>query len=91
VAFTASCWGRLLQPKMMPPGERTPRPADCYRFVLSHPAVDICITGPSTAAQMEENLAALTAGPLSAEEMTRIRRLGQHIYGSGKSSPFLVR
>ena len=57
-----------------------PAPADCYRFVLSHPDVNVCFTAPSTAAQMEENLRALDAGPLNEEEMTQIRRIGKHIY-----------
>ena len=28
VIFTATCWGELLRPKLMPPGERRPAPAD---------------------------------------------------------------
>jgi aryl-alcohol dehydrogenase-like predicted oxidoreductase len=81
VIFTATCWGKLLNPGLMPPGERPPAPADCYRFALSHPDVDVCITGPATAGQMEANLRALAAGPLDEEEMARIRRVGRHIYG----------
>lgn len=91
VAFTATCWGKLLQPRLMPQGERPPRPADCYRFVLSHPGVNVCVTGPSTAEQLEENLAALSAGPLDEEEMARLRRIGQHIHGSGRATPLLAR
>jgi predicted aldo/keto reductase-like oxidoreductase len=78
--FTATCWGKLLKPKLMPTGERPLAPADCYRFVLSHPDVNVCLTGPSTAAQMEDNLKALDAGPLDEEEMARVRRIGKHIY-----------
>jgi predicted aldo/keto reductase-like oxidoreductase len=52
-------------------------PADCYRFVLSHPDVNVCVTAPSTAAQMEDNLKALNAGPLDEDEMARIRRIGK--------------
>ena len=91
VAFTATCWGKLLQPRLMPHGERPPRPGDCYRFVLSHPDVNVCVTGPSTAEQLEENLACLSAGPLAEEEMARVRRIGQHIYGSGRSTPIFAR
>ena len=79
VVFTATCWRKLLKPRLMPAGERPLAPADCYRFVLSHPDVNVCVTGPSTAAQMEDNLKALDAGPLDEEEMARIRRIGQHI------------
>ncbi len=81
VIFTATCWGRLLRPKPMPVGERPLAPADCYRFVLSHPDVNVCVTGPSTAGQMEDNLKALDAGPLDEDEMARIRRIGEHIHG----------
>jgi predicted aldo/keto reductase-like oxidoreductase len=80
VIFTATCWGKLLKPKLLPAGERPLAPADCYRFVLSHPDVNVCVTAPSTAAQMEDNLKALDAGPLDEEEMVRIRRIGKHIY-----------
>ena len=44
-------------------------------------AANVVIAGPSTEAQMEDNLAALAAGPLDEEEMARIRRIGRHIYG----------
>jgi predicted aldo/keto reductase-like oxidoreductase len=81
VVFTATCWGKLLKPRLMPAGERPPASADCYRFVLSNPDVNVCVTGPSTAAQMEDNLKALDAGPLDEEEMARIQRIGKHIYG----------
>jgi aryl-alcohol dehydrogenase-like predicted oxidoreductase len=37
VAFTATSWRQLLDPKRIPPGERVPCTADCYRFVLSNP------------------------------------------------------
>jgi aryl-alcohol dehydrogenase-like predicted oxidoreductase len=81
VIFTATCWRKLLKPRRMPPGERPVAPADCYRFVLSHPDVNVCITGPSNTERLVENLGALDAGPLDEEEMARIRRIGEHIYG----------
>ncbi|MBW2277647.1 MAG: aldo/keto reductase [Deltaproteobacteria bacterium] len=81
VIFTATCWRKLLDTKLLPPGERPLDSADCYRFVLSNPDVDVCVTGPSTAEQMDANLEALTAGPLDEDEMARVRRIGAHIYG----------
>ncbi len=80
VIFTATCWREPLQAKNMPAGETPLTAADCYRFVLSNPNVNVCITGPSNAHQMEENLAALSGGPLSNEEMARVKRIGDHIY-----------
>jgi predicted aldo/keto reductase-like oxidoreductase len=91
VVFTATCWRKLLNPKLMPTGERPLAPADCYRFVLSHPDVNVCVSGPSTVAQMEDNLKALDAGPLDEEEMARVRRIGKHIYGIDSKGPLLAR
>jgi len=81
VAFTATRWGKLLDPKKMPQGETSPTAADCYRFVLTHPAVDVCISGAKTAEQMRENLALLDAGPMSEAELARMRGIGDHVYG----------
>ena len=91
VIFTATCWGKLLNPKLMPAGERPLAPTDCYRFVLSHPDVNVCVTGPSTATQMEENLKALDSGPLDEEAMACVRRIGKHIYSIDSKPPLLAR
>jgi len=82
--YTATCWRKLLKPRLIPPGERPLSAADCYRFVLSNPDVDLCLTAPATAPQMEDNLKALDAGPLDEEEMARVRRIGKYIYGGKK-------
>jgi len=81
VAFTATRWGKLLDPKHMPQGQKPPTAPDCYRFVLSHPAVDVCITGAKTIEQMRENLSVFEAGPMSDAELERMRRIGDHIAG----------
>jgi predicted aldo/keto reductase-like oxidoreductase len=91
VIFTATCWGKLLKPRLMPAGERPLDPVECYRFVLSHPDVNVCVTGPSTTAQMEDNLKVLDAGPLDEEEMARVRRVGKHIYDTKGAPPLLAR
>jgi len=54
---------------------------DCYRFVLSHPAVDVCMTGAKTLEQMRENLAVFDSGPMSEDELARMRRIGDHVHG----------
>jgi aryl-alcohol dehydrogenase-like predicted oxidoreductase len=81
VIYTATRWGQLLKDKRMPPGELAPTAADCYRFALSHPAVDVCITGPKDLAQMREDLRALDLGPLTETELVRLRRVGDHLRG----------
>lgn len=79
--FTATCWRKLLKPKRLPDGEPPLTAGDCYRFVLSHPDVNVCLTAPSSAERMEENFEILASGPLDEEEMARVRRVGRHIYG----------
>lgn len=83
VAFTATSWGQLLNPRLTPSGERTPTAADCYRFVLTQPAVDLCATGPATDAQVEEVIAAQTKGPLSADEIAWMTRVGTAVNRRG--------
>jgi predicted aldo/keto reductase-like oxidoreductase len=81
VVFTATRWGKLLNPEKMPEGEKPPTAADCYRFVLSHPAVDVCMSGAKTIEQMRENLALLDAGSMSEAELERMRRIGDFVCG----------
>jgi len=80
VCFTATSWGQLLKTKKMPPGETPPTAADAYRFVLSNPAVDVCMTGARTLEQIRQNLAVLDGGPMTEPELGRMRRIGDFIY-----------
>jgi aryl-alcohol dehydrogenase-like predicted oxidoreductase len=43
--------------------------------------VDLVLTGPRTAAELRENLAAVDRGPLSAEEIAFMRKLGTAVHG----------
>jgi len=79
VNFTSTDWGRLLNPKKMPPNERAVTAPEAYRFVLSNPAVDVCMIGPKTAEQTREDLKALDQGPMSEDELARIRRIGDFL------------
>ncbi|MCD4711398.1 MAG: aldo/keto reductase [Bacteroidales bacterium] len=81
ISFTATRWGQLLRENKMPTGVRPLTASECYRFVLSNPAVDLCMTGARTREMMRENLETLNSGPLIPEEMERVRRIGDHIYG----------
>ena len=92
VSFTATSWGQLVgQANLMarianpshpiPKGERVPTATDCYRFVLSRPEVDVCMTGPSDEARMNEALEALTRGPMTEKELAWMRRVGRVVAG----------
>src|SRR5258708_3440317 len=80
VAFTATSWKQLLDPKRIPPGERVPTAADCYRFVLSNPAINVCMTGPANEVQAAEALRAIELGPMNEEELAWMRRVGDYIH-----------
>jgi aryl-alcohol dehydrogenase-like predicted oxidoreductase len=80
VSFTATGWGKLLNPKNTVAGERVPTAADCYRFVLSNPAVDVCMSGPKTAQHVKDVIAAMELGPMSEEELAWMRRVGDRVY-----------
>jgi aryl-alcohol dehydrogenase-like predicted oxidoreductase len=67
--------------RRLPKSERVPTAADCYRFVLTRPEVDVCLTGPANAAQMEEALEALRRGPMSEDELAWMRRVGRAVAG----------
>jgi aryl-alcohol dehydrogenase-like predicted oxidoreductase len=81
VAYTATRWGSLLDPKKTPAGEKTPAAEHCYRFCLSHPAVDMTLCGPATTEHVREAITALSKGPLDEEELAWMRRVGDHVYG----------
>lgn len=84
VAYTATRWGDLLRPGLMPPDEPTPRASDCYRFALSHPAVDVCLAGPENAEELDEAMAALDRGPMDEQELQWMRRVGKHVHQHAK-------
>ena len=88
VAFTATSWGQLVgkpafvRPgRSIPSGERVPSGTDCYRFVLTRPEVDVCMTGPANGTQMDQALEALRLGPMTEEELAWMRRVGKAVSG----------
>lgn len=81
VSYTATRWRRLLRrPRGWPKEEPIPTASMCYRFVLSNPRVDVCMTAPSNMKQLSENLEALRQGPLSEEEMEFMRTFGDAVH-----------
>ena len=87
IAYTATSWRQLLKPikgiEMPPwPGAGTPPPLTaqlCYRFCLTSPHVNVVLTGPKTREQLDQNLGALEAGPLSADEESWVREYGRKV------------
>jgi aryl-alcohol dehydrogenase-like predicted oxidoreductase len=88
IAYTATRWrGLLKRPSVWSGPVMTA--ADCYRFCLSNPHVDIVLTGPKTRQQLQENLSQLREkGPLSEEENRWIRDYGQMVHKNSSRFTF---
>lgn len=83
VSYTATRWGRLLRrPKGWAQDRPVPTADMCYRFVLSNPAVDVCLMAPSHLQELEQDLGSIELGPLSAEQMRFMREFGEAVHRS---------
>ncbi|MBI3071569.1 MAG: aldo/keto reductase [Deltaproteobacteria bacterium] len=80
VSFTATRWGGLMKAKGLPPADRRPTAADCYRFVLSNPDVDLTLAGPRNGADLKGLFDAIDKGPMSADELDWMRHVGDHVH-----------
>jgi aryl-alcohol dehydrogenase-like predicted oxidoreductase len=87
ICYTATRWGTLLNGT---PGERVPTASDCYRFCLSQPQVDICLSGPKNRKEMEDTLRVLDSPPMTPDELAWMRRVGAAIYQQ-QAHNFLLR
>ncbi len=89
ISYTATRWGYLLRrPRSWPKDGPIPDAGMCYRFVLSHPKVHVCLMAPSNMKQLEENIASLRQGPLDEEEMEFMRKFGDAVHHTKKRSIF---
>jgi aryl-alcohol dehydrogenase-like predicted oxidoreductase len=80
VSYTATRWGYLLRPvKGRPKDGPKPTAGQCYRFVLSNPNVDVCLTAPRSEKELIENIAAVRQGQLAEDEMAFVREYGDAV------------
>jgi hypothetical protein len=87
LAYTALRWGTLLDARYAPPGEPPLSAVEAYRFVLSNPAVDVCLAGPRNQEELGAALTALAQGPLDEEGLLRARRVGDAARAYGRAQP----
>lgn len=80
ISYTATRWRKLLKRPRGWTGD-IPTAADCYRFCLSHDAVDISLMGVKNAEQLTSNLRGLEKGPMVGEEMDTMRAFGRAVRG----------
>lgn len=78
--YTATRWRFLLRrPRGWPEDAPVPTAGECYRFVLSNPDVNVCLTAPSSLAQFEANLRAVRQGPLDPDHHEYLRNFGDAV------------
>lgn len=82
IAYTATRWGKLLRPIN---GMSPMTGPECYRFCLSHPAVDVVLSGAQTFDQLSENVRGVLAGPLTPPRLDELRRFGDAVRASSRS------
>jgi aryl-alcohol dehydrogenase-like predicted oxidoreductase len=81
VSYTATRWTALLRrARGWAKDAPVPTAGQCYRFVLSNPHVDVCLTAPRSERELLENLAAVRQGPLTEDEMTFMRTYGDVVH-----------
>lgn len=90
VTYTATSWGQLIDPALVPGGEPVPTAADCYRFALSHPQVNMCMSGPRNGLELEGALQALERGPMDDDELAWMRRVGDSVAARGSTDSLRV-
>ena len=64
---------------------------ECYRFVLTHPAVNTVLCGARTLDEVEQDVEGIRQGPLSPERQAEVLRFGDAIHAnpSRRSSRFM--
>lgn len=79
LAFTATRWGDLLDPRRVAHGEAALTAGECYRFCLAHSKVDAVMCGAANMAQWHEALGVLGTYPPSKDELTRMKSVGDRL------------
>lgn len=81
VSYTATRWTFLLRrSRHWPKGRPIPTAGQAYRFALTNPHVDVCLTAPRSERELLENLAAAHSGPLPDDEMAFLREYGDVVH-----------
>jgi aryl-alcohol dehydrogenase-like predicted oxidoreductase len=87
-SFTATRWRELIRrrsKKKWPKDGPVPTAGQCYRFVLSNPAVHVCLLSPANIRQFEENMKEIREkGPFGPDEMDFMRRFGDVVHHTRK-------
>ncbi|MFP2934489.1 aldo/keto reductase, partial [Pyxidicoccus sp. 3LG] len=92
LTFTATCYGRLLQPAPgTPPDAVLPTAIDCYRYSLSQPGVSASLTAPRSRRELLHNLEVLARPYLEPDALPVMRAHGERVRARTRQLDSLVR
>lgn len=92
LAFTATCYGRLLQPAPgMPSDAALPSAVDCYRYSLSQPGVSACLSAPRSHRELTQNLEVLARTRMMPEALEAMRAHGARVRARNQQFNTLIR
>ncbi|NMO23625.1 aldo/keto reductase, partial [Pyxidicoccus fallax] len=92
LTFTATCYGRLLQPAPgAPPDAPLPSAVDCYRYSLSQPGVSATLTAPRSRRELLQNLDVLSRPYLEPDALPAMRAHGERVRARSRQLDTLVR
>ncbi|MBI5512068.1 MAG: aldo/keto reductase [Deltaproteobacteria bacterium] len=84
IAYTATRWGLLLKPLPKKGFAEALSGAECYRFVLGHPMVDVVWCAARTAAELDADVVGVGNGPLTGERRDYAVRFGDAVHRAAK-------
>ncbi len=85
VSYTATRWRQMMKrPRDWQVDGEIPTAGMAYRFVLSNPNVDLTLTAPANPRQLQDNILAISKGPLTEDEMAYMRNFGDAVYRANK-------
>ncbi|MBI2568671.1 MAG: aldo/keto reductase [Candidatus Schekmanbacteria bacterium] len=84
ISYTATRWGNLLSPLVDRGFAQGLPAADCYRFALSHPAVDVALCAAHSWAELCQDVAGVSAGPLSEARQKEVRAFGDAVHAAAR-------
>ncbi|MDY7230844.1 aldo/keto reductase [Hyalangium rubrum] len=92
LTFTATCYGRLLQPTPgMPADSALPSAVDCYRYSLSQPGVSACLSAPRSHRELMQNLEVLARPWMVPEALEAMRAHGARVRARNQRFNTLIR
>jgi aryl-alcohol dehydrogenase-like predicted oxidoreductase len=84
IAYTATRWGMLTKPLAKRGFPQAMTGAECYRFVLGHPVVDMAWCAARTPGELREDVEGALAGPLDPARLQEVRRFGDAVHASAQ-------